>query len=374
MKPLSVYVHIPFCASKCAYCDFLSFCGESGHDDYIGALCREICANAARFTGYTVRTVYFGGGTPTVLSPSGIKKIFGAITDNYRICTDVEATIEANPESADLPKLAALREIGFNRVSLGVQSWDDEYLRRLGRAHDAKQAEGAIQAAREAGFGNIGVDLMFALPRQAMDGWRETVRRTIGFSPEHVSCYGLTVEDGTPLSREVDLCQPDDGAERDMYFAARDELTKAGYRHYEISNYAKPGFESRHNSNYWTTESDYAGFGLGAASYVNYRRYHNTRDLEEYKTSGLINGLTGLNPQDLVRRDLIEEFIILGLRMTEGISVDEFKRRFGADFFEMYAIQTEKQIRQGLALSENGRYRLTDDGIYVSNKILSEFL
>jgi oxygen-independent coproporphyrinogen-3 oxidase len=373
MKPLYVYVHFPFCLSKCAYCDFLSFGGEHGYAPYIDALCREIANSAVKLTEYEVKTIYFGGGTPMVQRSEDLKRVKKMIKDNYLVDKDIEVTIEANPESCDLRKLADLRGAGFNRVSIGVQSWNDEHLWTLGRAHTADTAAKAFEAARSAGFGNIGLDLMFALPSQSLDDWQSTLGQTVSLAPEHISCYGLTVEDGTPLSKRGDLHLPDDETDRAMYEMAKKTLIGAGYAHYEISNFAETGFASRHNSCYWTGD-DYIGFGLGACSYIGGRRFQNITDLSVYTACPFESGYTETNPQQLTEREKMGEFMVLGLRMIEGIREETFYRLFNQKLADVYGVQVDGFVKKDLLKRNNGRIAFTDRGIDISNIILADFL
>ena len=379
MKPLCVYIHIPFCLSKCAYCDFLSFSGSKNHAGYIETLCREIANSAAKLAGYSVRTIYFGGGTPTVLETKGLVKIKKTIEENYRVESGAEITIEANPETCGVGMtalgrpLVELRNAGFNRISIGVQSWCDVMLRRLGRVHSAENAEAAFWAARNAGFDNISLDLMFSLPSQSLDDWKFALNKTINLAPEHISCYGLTVEDGTPLAKESDLQLPSDELDRKMYYMARKAFRKAGYSHYEISNFAKPGKHSRHNTNYWTG-GDYIGFGLGAHSLVNSQRFSNIENFDEYIACHFSNDYVAFNHHNLTRCERMEEFMFLGLRLMGGISESQFMQTFNESITNVYGKQIENFVKQGLLRCENGRVALTETCIDVCNKIFTEFL
>lgn len=363
-----LYVHIPFCVKKCKYCDFVSFRGRDGYKDrYIDCLVDEI----KQYKGAEVDSIFIGGGTPTVLSANLFKRMFSAIWETFNVKADAEITCEMNPGTADGKKLAAMRECGVNRLSIGVQSFDDGELAKIGRIHTAAMAEEAVRTARACGFENISIDLMSALPFQSKESFKKTLEKAVGVSPEHISCYSLILEEGTPLFEEYEnglISLPDEDTERDMYELACDYLEKCGYKQYEISNFAKSGRQSRHNIKYWQCR-EYIGAGLASHSYIDGVRSFNTSDLAAY-LSGKYKADGG---EPLSRGDKIEEFMIMGLRMTEGISRREFKSRFAVEADELFGKEIKKLTAGGF-LEDDGKYiRLTRPGISVSNSVMCEF-
>ncbi|MDR1703554.1 MAG: radical SAM family heme chaperone HemW [Clostridiales bacterium] len=371
MKKLSVYVHIPFCASKCSYCDFLSFAGCSKNllEGYADALIKEIDRAAAEFTDYKTDTVFFGGGTPTFLPAVNLVKTLDALREPYHIVEDAEITTEANPESLDFDKLGELRAGGFNRLSIGVQSFDDTLLSCIGRIHSSGKARQSFEDARRAGFDNINLDLMFSLPGQDIGDWERTLDEACSLDPEHISCYSLTLEPGTRLGDEG--CNQDEDADRAMYALAKEKLIAAGYEHYEISNFAKPGYRCRHNLIYWTGY-EYRGFGLGAHSLTDGVRWHNETDLNAYIKSAGKGGR--LNQEPLRERDLISEFMFLGLRLIDGINCEVFLDKFDKNIYEVYGDQLNSLINRGLIERDAERIKLTSRGLDIANKVFIEFI
>ena len=374
-RPLGLYIHIPFCKSKCVYCDFYSLPNsEEQMDRYVSALCRQLAETAQRTKAHEVDTVYFGGGTPSWLGEKRLRRIMKVVDKNYRIAKDAEITLEANPDSAgDWKALRALRRAGFNRISLGVQSADDAQLKILGRPHTFAQAEAAVAAARKAKIGNISLDLIYGLPGQTMESWQETVEKAAALEPEHLSCYGLKVEEGTPLwDMQGDMDLPDDDLQADMYLWTVERLAQLGYEQYEISNFARPGHASRHNLKYWTLE-EYAGFGPGAHSDLGGVRYAYVRDLRAYcegvETEGDI-----LSENDRIPdRDRDIEYLMLGLRLARGISRQEFEYRFRLPFAPIQEV-LERFRDSGHAVLRGGRWRLTPEGFLLSNQIIGQCL
>ena len=370
-KPLGLYIHIPFCKSKCVYCDFYSLPNaEEGMDRYTAALCRQLAELAPRTQAHQVDTVYFGGGTPSYLGAKRLRQILKTVYKHYRLAKDAEITLEANPDSAgDWKNLRALRRAGFNRISLGVQSADDEQLKTLGRPHTFAQAQEAVAAARKAKIKNVSLDLIYGLPGQTMESWQDTVEKAAALGPEHLSCYGLKVEEGTPLwDMQGELALPDDDAQADMYLWTVERMGELGYRQYEISNFAKPDYESRHNLKYWTL-GEYAGFGPGAHSDLGGVRYAYVRDLRAYcegvETEGDI-----LSENDRIPdRDRDIEYIMLGLRTSKGLSRKEFEYRFRLPFGPIQEV-LERFAESGHAVLRGGRWRLTPEGFLVSNQII----
>ena len=374
-KPLGLYVHIPFCKSKCVYCDFYSLPNaESWMDRYTAALCAQLAEISRQTTAHVVDTIYFGGGTPSLLGAKRLKSILKTIEKFYRVDQKAEITLEANPDSAgDWKNLRALRRAGFNRLSLGVQSADDGQLAALGRPHNFRQAQEAVAAARKAKIKNLSLDLIYGLPGQSLESWRETVEKAAALEPEHLSCYGLKVEENTPLwDMQASLDMPGDDAQADMYLWAVERLAELGYQQYEISNFAKPGRESRHNMKYWTL-GEYAGFGPGAHSDLGDVRYAYVRDIAAYcegveKQGDILSENERIPPRE---RDI--EYLMLGLRTAKGISRQEFEYRFRLPFAPLQAV-LERCSASGHAELRGGRWRLTPAGFLVSNQIILQVL
>ena len=371
-KIIELYVHIPFCVKKCDYCDFLS--GPAGSElqkAYVQALLKEI-RSLSHPEGYTVTSLFFGGGTPSLVDAGLIEEILFHLKKKFVFSPDAEITIEANPGTLTKEKLAVYRRAGINRLSLGLQSADDGELGMLGRIHTYEEFLDSYRLARDAGFSNINVDLMSAIPGQTYDGWIGNLRTVAELGPEHISAYSLIVEEGTPFAqRELEL--PDEDTEYQMYEDTAAVLSEYGYHQYEISNYARNGFDCRHNIGYWN-RTEYLGLGLGASSLLNETRFSNTSDMEEYlENSG--------NPEQIRRglkhlsvREQMEEFVFLGLRMTKGIGEVDFAERFGCPLKKIYGTILEKYEKTGFLEYKSGFWRFTRNGIHVSNVILAEFL
>jgi oxygen-independent coproporphyrinogen III oxidase len=405
-RNLGLYIHIPFCAQKCRYCAFLSFDGaERGlHSAYCDALIQEI-----RFWGkkseardLSVDTIFIGGGTPSTLPSKEIADILTACRERFDVLPDAEITIEANPGTLAVEKLNAYRDSGINRLSMGVQSLNDELLASMGRIHSADVFLSNYREARSAGFGNINLDFMFAVPGQTADLWSDTLARAIELHPEHISFYGLQIEEATPfydMFKAGKLRPVDDETDRNMYHDAAAALQKNGYRHYEISNAARPGFSCRHNLKYWSL-SEYLGLGLGAHSYLNGWRFSNVKDLASYIIKGARmktdacgrpaskadgTGSDAFDPSESTfvgwkhqntQKEDISEYIFTGLRLTEGISRSAFADRFSVSIDEMFKDEIGKHLAKGLleADKEGDRLRLTADGIDLSNDVMSDFV
>ena len=367
VQPLGLYIHIPFCKAKCIYCDFYSLPrSEESMDAYVGALCRDLVRRADAAKGYSVDTVYFGGGTPSYLGADRLCKILETVFAHYRVEKTAEITTEANPDSArEVAALRQLRSAGFDRISLGMQSADDEELRRIGRVHTHGETVEAVHAARAAGFDNLSLDLIYGLPEQSAARWRENLRAAIALAPEHLSCYGLKVEEGTPLFLRQDTMHlPDDDAQAGEYLAAVELLADAGYRQYEISNFARPNRESRHNLKYWTMQ-EYLGFGPGAHSDFAGRRFACARDLRAY-LAGEERLSESTRP---AQREREEERVMLALRTARGLDLSALKE----DTAQAEQVLAEC-ARHGLAKKENGRWRLTPQGFLVSNAVIVRVL
>ena len=365
--PLGLYIHIPFCRSKCAYCDFYSLAGaEERMDDYCRALERHLAEVAPQAECHKADTVYFGGGTPSYLGAERLCRLLGSIRKLYKVDKHAEITLEANPDSAtDRKTLKRLRKAGFNRLSLGVQSMDDALLQTIGRIHTRQQVQEAVAAARKAGFKNLSLDLIYGLPGQTMEGWEKTLSDAVGLHPEHLSCYGLKLEEGTPLyRRQGELTFPDEDMQADMYLYAVEFLKQCGYEQYEISNFAKPGFASRHNLKYWLMQ-EYAGFGPGAHSDFGNVRYGYARDLERYLKGELV-----LQESETVDTDERErEYLMLRLRTVQGVDPREFEYRFRQRFAPLAAL-LQQCAREGLAEQDEIGWHLTAKGFLVSNRII----
>ena len=368
---LGLYVHIPYCVRKCNYCDFCSLPKGTGGvpDLYVDRLCDEILEYSGR-EQRPLDTVYFGGGTPSLLSPCQMQKIVASIRNTFRISPLAEITFEANPGTLTREKVNAFRSLGFNRVSIGLQSIHENEMKKLGRIHNYEDFLSAFKMLREAGFDNISVDLMYGIPHQTKESFLETVRAVIALSPEHISAYGLMVEEGTPFYAERDfLPLPSLDEECDMYDIARETLFDAGYEHYEISNYAKEGYRSRHNSLYWNL-GEYIGVGAAAHSYYGGVRYANSEDVDEYISS---SGLNNHGEKETIE-DLAYEYAMLKLRLRDGFSLSEYKVRFGASFTEGKEHVFERLRGEGLISLIDDRIALTERGCYLSNSILVEIL
>ena len=366
-----LYIHIPFCVRKCAYCDFLSAPGsEEAKASYTKALLREI--EAVKTEKREVSSIFVGGGTPSALSPSLMGDIFEKIHESFSVAQDAEITIEANPGTLSKEKLFLYKNAGINRLSLGLQSPEEAELKSLGRIHTYEEFLESFSLAREAGFQNINVDLMCALPDQTYEGWIRNLRTVAALHPEHISAYSLIIEEGTPFAKRK-LNLPDEDTEYRMYEDTAGILAEYGYEQYEISNYAKKGLACRHNIGYWTRK-EYLGLGLGAASLWGNQRFSNTSDFSAYlKESGSPEKIRE-NRETLSLEDEMSEFMFLGLRMTEGVSKAEFLESFGTPIESVYGKVLDKYKNMGLLEEKEGRIFLTRAGIHVSNGVMAEFL
>ena len=369
---MEIYIHIPFCIRKCDYCDFLS--GPSGPEeqaDYVQALLREIQA-VEEGEGRSVSSIFIGGGTPSVLDERLLGDILREIRNRFKMEEDAEITIEVNPGTANIGKLQAYREMGINRLSIGLQSPEDRELKILGRIHNYGQFLETYQEARTVGFDNINIDLMSAIPDHTYEGWMKNLRTVAELEPEHISAYSLIVEEGTPFAaRKLNL--PDEDTEYNMYEATAQILKEYGFEQYEISNYARKGRECRHNVGYWTRQ-DYLGFGLGASSLYGKERFANTADMKKYLENSKNPEKIREKEPSLTREDEMAEFMFLGLRMTKGISKADFQRCFGCTIESVYGEVLEKYESMELLLEKDGRIFLSREGIHVSNSIMAEFL
>ena len=385
-----IYIHIPFCVRKCAYCDFLSFpAAENMQKQYLDALLQEIRDGFGRIPDIgsvccrpeeknEASSIFIGGGTPSVLPAEGIEEILKAVRHVFFVGKNAEITIEVNPGTVDPEKLQRYQQAGISRISIGCQSFQNAELQTLGRIHTREDILQCAAMARRAGFQNLNIDLMSGIPGQTLASWEDTLHQAVHLEPEHISAYSLILEEGTPFFERYgcgggdDL--PDEETERRMYERTGEILSAAGYRQYEISNYARKGYACRHNLGYWTGVP-YMGFGLGAAGYLpaegsRYFRYTHTRDLQTY----LKNPFTYQEAQMLNKEGQEAEFMILGLRMTDGVEEEEFGRRFGEPAEAVYGQVLDKYERLGLLIREDGHIRLSRAGISVSNPILADFL
>ena len=374
-KPLELYVHIPFCIRKCAYCDFVSGPGTKAmQKEYEEALLAEIDA-AEEAAEREVITVFFGGGTPSAVEAGMLARVMEKLRSKYVFSEDAEITLEANPGTLDVEKLKCYRKSGFNRISIGCQSVHDEELKRLGRIHTFAEFQESFALARDAGFANINVDLMSGLPEQSEKKWEESLRTIAELSPEHISAYSLIVEPGTPFA-EQKLDLPDEDTEREMYARTAEILAEYGFFQYEISNYARPGYACRHNIGYWTGV-EYLGLGLGASSLVGGKRFQVTADLNRYLVftkEELAAGAQYEEIHEVSRQERMEEFMFLGLRMMEGVNKTKFETLFNKKIENVYGNVLEKLTQEKLLKTENDNIKLTERGIDVSNVVLSEFL
>ena len=365
---LGLYVHIPYCVRKCNYCDFCSLpCGRDGVPDaYVARLCDEIESYRDRVS-VPLDTVYFGGGTPSLLSVGQMQRIFASIRDTFTFSPCAEITFEANPGTLTKDKARAFYKLGFNRISLGLQSIHEKEMKKLGRIHTYEEFLSCYRAVRTAGFDNVSVDLMYGIPYQTKESFEESVRAVVALSPEHISAYGLILEEGTPFFSGDGLPLPSLDDECDMYGIVGEILGAAGYEHYEISNYARDGFRSRHNSLYWHL-GEYIGVGAAAHSFLQGRRFYNTDDVGLY--------IDGTQSQTVCDEDtdIAYEYVMLGLRLKEGISLADYERRFGRSLTEGKEAVIERLSREGLLILADGRIALTERGFYLSNSILIEIL
>lgn len=370
MSGLGVYIHIPFCIRKCRYCDFCSFENrESDFYSYTDELCRRIRSFAAEHSEACVETVYFGGGTPTLLPTDCFLRLMNELRGAFRIADCAEITAECNPATADEEKLRAMRYMGINRLSIGLQSANENELDLLGRLHSFEDFRISFECARRAGFDNISVDLMYGIPEQTLESFKNTLCRVIELAPEHISAYGLKIEEGTAFGvMRSSLALPDEDEEFAMYTACRELLMANGYNRYEISNFAKEGRESRHNLRYWRLE-DYIGFGVAAHSCVNRVRFGNSRDIEAFlRGEDIVSERESISEEERVC-----EYVMLGMRLCEGISTDRYYALSGHDIYEDMPM-LEKFIAGGFIRRSGDRIAFTDKGFFVSNAILAELI
>ncbi|HHX61831.1 MAG TPA: oxygen-independent coproporphyrinogen III oxidase [Epulopiscium sp.] len=373
-----IYVHIPFCISKCYYCDFASSVQDtSKYEPYVDALIKEIRAHRENTPSpLAIKTIFIGGGTPSVLPPILLEKILMALRESFTIADDAEVTMESNPGTLSIEKLKTIKKHGVNRISMGAQAYQNNLLKKIGRTHTQEEIIESYNLCRHVGFDNINLDLMFALPTQTLDQWQETLEAIVKLGPEHISAYSLIVEEGTPfgdMANQEKLEQPSEDLERRMYTLAKDYLNKNGYKQYEISNFAKKGKASKHNVNNWKVYP-YIGIGLGAHSYYEGYRYHNTYDMEVYiQNSSQLKNIQE-EKEAINLKAQMEEYMFLGLRLTKGIQIDDFEKRFKQSIFEVYGDPINQHKTDGLLIESAGYIWLTDYGQDISNRVLSSFL
>ena len=378
MEELGIYIHIPFCKQKCFYCDFCSFANKNEmQEKYVETVINEI-KNITHKEKYTVTTIYFGGGTPSILNPKYIKNILQEIESSFKILDDTEITIEINPGTVNEEKLKKYKEYGINRLSIGLQSANDKILKKIGRIHDYKQFEETFFYARKCGFKNINVDLMIGLPTQTIEDVKQTLEKIIQKNPEHISVYSLIIEEGTIIEKLINenkLQLPDEETERIMYWTVVNELKENGYNQYEISNFSKKTHESKHNTNCWK-QKQYIGLGTSAHSYLNKKRYSNTNNIEEYikniQENNISKNITIHEKQ--TEESTMNEYMLLGLRMIQGININEFKQKFKTDPTIKYKKILEKLQKENLIQITKTSIKLTKQGIDCGNIVWEEFI
>lgn len=377
MKSLGIYIHIPFCVKKCAYCDFYSLCHTSeAEESYIDALCNHITVEAPLYSDYTVDTVFLGGGTPSVLSPRSIDKLFVTLENSFKFTQGAEFTAEANPGTLTKEKLLAFKNHGVNRLSIGLQSSDFCELSRLARIHTLEDFESSMALARECGFENISVDIMYGLPEQKLSNLEKTIDYVCAFSPTHISAYCLKIEENTPFGKMQEMLSlPDEDEEYEMYMRLCHLLAERGYLQYEISNFSKEGYRSRHNLKYWQGE-EYLSFGPSSHSFVGGVRYSYPRDISAYiegTKKGIPYRQTEKETEPLIKMEQMDEYVMLRLRLSDGIDLKDFKATFCTELFSEYS-NLKKFIKSGHVVEENGKVHFTPQGFFVSNYILTEIL
>lgn len=378
MEELGIYIHIPFCKQKCFYCDFCSFANKNEmQGKYVETVINEI-KNITHKEKYTVTTIYLGGGTPSILNPDYIKNILQEIKSSFEILDDAEITIEINPGTVNEEKLKKYKEYGINRLSIGLQSANDKILKKIGRIHDYKQFEETFFYARKCGFKNINVDLMIGLPTQAVEDVKQTLEKIIQKNPEHMSVYSLIIEEGTIIEKLINenkLQLPDEETERIMYWTVVNELKENGYNQYEISNFSKKTYESKHNTNCWK-QKQYIGLGTSAHSYLNKKRYSNTNNIEEYIKNIQENNISKniTIHEEQTEESTMNEYMLLGLRMIQGININEFKQKFKIDPTIKYKEILEKLQKENLIQITKTSIKLTKQGLDFGNIVWEEFI
>ncbi|MGN1301375.1 MAG: radical SAM family heme chaperone HemW [Clostridia bacterium] len=384
MKELGIYVHIPFCKQKCSYCDFISYWDKNDLvEKYIEALKQEIKTNTEDVSKYEISTIYIGGGTPSYIESKHIEEILKTIKKKYNVSKNAEITIEVNPGSATKEKLECYAEAGINRISIGLQSCNNNLLKMIGRIHTYEDFLSTYKLAREVGFKNINVDLMIGLPNQTLEDVKKSLEEIIKLNPEHISVYSLIVEEGTPIEKKIvkgELKLPNEELERKEYWEVKITLESSGYKHYEISNFAKRGYESKHNLNCWE-QKEYLGFGVAAHSYMNGVRYSNVEHIEEYlkKEMGSEKCEVGKNTSNIIHEIQTEEnkkkeYMLLGLRKIDGIKISSFKNKFGCNPIMEFKNELNKLVQEKLIEIDLDQIKLTKKGIDLANLVWEEFI
>lgn len=372
MKELGIYIHIPFCKQKCIYCDFISYSNKNKVvDQYIETLKQEIMENSRKLNEYKITTIYIGGGTPSYIESKHITEILQVIQQNYKIDKNAETTIEVNPGTATKEKLESYMKTGINRISIGLQSCNDNLLKIIGRIHTFKEFLNTYKIAQEVGFDNINVDLMIGLPTQTLDDVKDSLKKIVNLKPEHISVYSLIVEEGTQIERKIEngeLELPNEELERKQYWKVKKTLEKFNYNHYEISNFAQKGYESKHNINCWQ-QKEYIGFGVAAHSYINNKRFSNVETLEEYlqKKESIIHEIQDIENQK-------KEYMLLGLRKIDGIKISSFKNKFGCNPIMEFKNELNQLIEEGLLEIDLDEIKLTPKGIDLANIVWENFV
>lgn len=378
MKKLGIYIHIPFCKQKCNYCDFYSVkWNDEWENKYVEAVINEIKSYRAKLeNNFSIDTIFFGGGTPTIVKAENLDRILNSLKDFCKIDKDAEISMEANPNTLTEEKLKSYRQIGINRLSVGIQSLNDEILKKIGRIHSANEALEAIDRLKNAGFENINADVMFNIPGQTVNDIEETVLKIIKSGVKHISFYSLKLEKGTPMysmEKAKKIVMPDEEIEREMYYAGRDVMERNNLFQYEISNFAAKGYECKHNLKYWDQE-EYIGLGPSAHSFMDNVRYSNPSDLRLYCENSVSNSFEKIVQEQLDKNDLMFEYIMLRLRLTEGINVKTFESKFSEDFKELYKLQIDYLVKNNLIELSGNFIKLTKKGMDISNYVIEEFM
>lgn len=376
-----IYIHIPFCAAKCRYCDFISFADHSNWERYFAALISEMDLWSKEAAGITFDTVFIGGGTPSIVPPKVMERIMSQLTSCFAIAPDAEITIESNPGTLTREKLEAYKNAGINRISIGLQSSDDIVLENIGRIHNYEQFVKSFELARECGFSNINVDIMYGLPEQTVEIHLDTIKRIAALGADHISAYSLILEESTPLYMDVNgggQSLPDEDTAYDMHIDGIKLLSELGYERYEVSNYAKPGFRSKHNLNYWNN-GEYLGLGLNSHSAMRingeWKRWSNKAELESYIDDCALGKLPIAGQMEIIdEAEEMFETLMLGLRKTDGVSFSEFKARFGKALTDVFASAIQKLIDCGWIEIADGHLKLTANGMDLQNMALLEFM
>ncbi len=376
-KRIGLYVHIPYCRQKCSYCDFNSYASMEGTvPEYFNALNNEISSYSDMLQGFTVKTVFMGGGTPSYVDSKYMHQLMSSLNRHMNIEGDAEISIETNPGTLTEKKLSVYRKAGINRLSIGLQAWQNSLLKYLGRIHNIEDFITNYKLALKAGFNNINVDLIFGIPGQSIKDWTDTIDNISQLDITHLSCYSLKIEEGTPFGLQLEkgkLKAVEDELDREMYWLAIEKLRNNGFKQYEISNFAREGYECRHNLVYWNAE-EYVGFGAGAHSYFNKKRFNNVGDIHRYSSLINNNESTIENVQAIDEQDSMSEYMILRLRLVEGVLSKDFEQRFGVALSTKYSKQIERLVSSGLADFNGNKLRLTQKGLDLANQAFVEFI